>query len=268
MQIKSLFHYLWKLPLCGLAFFVGFALGSQLAAGMGLAAPDIPAGADQATLFQLTAVSSLILALVLAWLSPAISGGFVIRWLSLFFLAWIAHGVNNYLEAAIFSTMSAASVYTVVFYFPPFLLLGAIVAWLFPPAMRGESFFNQTRTYFAGRTAGAWVWRLLAAFLVFPLIYYLVGSLIAPLVIDYYRQGVSELALPGWDQILPVLFLRSFLFLIACLPVLICLAGVQPPPVCGAGPGAVRLCGRRVYAAGPLVPAHHSYRPQPGDICG
>ena len=65
------------------------------------------------------------------------------------------------------------------------------------------------------------MWRILLAFLAFPLIYLAFGRLIAPLVIDYYQQGLFGLSLPDWNQILPILFVRSFLFLIACLPVLI-----------------------------------------------
>ena len=46
-------------------------------------------------------------------------------------------------------------------------------------------------------------------------------GLISPIVLPYYQQGVGQLTLPGWGQILPVLALRSLLFLLICLPVLI-----------------------------------------------
>jgi hypothetical protein len=35
---------------------------------------------------------------------------------------------------------------------------------------------------------------------------------------EYYRQELVGLTAPGWDQILPVLFVRSVLFLAASLP--------------------------------------------------
>ena len=72
-----------------------------------------------------------------------------------------------------------------------------------------------------GRPSEAWAWRLLMAFCAFPLVYFGFGSLIAPLVLDYYRQGIAELAIPGMDRLIPVLLLRSLLFLLVCLPVLI-----------------------------------------------
>jgi hypothetical protein len=221
MKFTPWFHYFWKAPLCGLLFFIGFIPGSQLATWIGLPTPDLPMGTDQVTIAQYTLLASLILALGLAAVLRGLSGSFLSRWLSLFFFTWIAYGVNNYFEASIFSTMSAASLYTVVLFLPASLLCSAAVAWLFPSNMQGPSFFAQARTFFTGRTIGNWAWRLLAAFLVFPLAYYIFGSLIAPIVLPYYQQGTNQLALPGWDQILPVLALRSLLFLLVCLPILI-----------------------------------------------
>jgi len=143
------------------------------------------------------------------------------RWLIISFLVWIAYGINNILEGAIFTSMSAASLFTVILYFCASFLCGAAVAWLFPLPDRGADFFSRTRSFFARRSSGSWVWRLLAAVFAFPLIYLAFGRLIAPLVIDYYEQGLFGLSLPGWDQILPIVAMRSILFLIACLPLLI-----------------------------------------------
>jgi Protein of unknown function (DUF998) len=218
---KSLFHYFWKVPICGLAFFIGLVLGSLLATWMRLPTPTLPIGADQSTVLQYTLLGSLILSVSLANLARGLSGSFVSRWLILFFLMWIANPVNNYFEAAIFTTMSAAALYAIVMYLPTALLCGAAVAWLFPSDTSAMSFFANVRTFFASHTPDVWIWRLLVAFLAFPLIYYAFRNLIAPFVLDYYQQGSFELTLPGWNQILSVLAIRSLLFLLACLPVLI-----------------------------------------------
>jgi hypothetical protein len=221
MNFKSLLHYLWKIPLSGFLFFIGFIPGGQLAAMLGLSAPEMPIGADPTIIAQSTLLTSLILALGLAAVSRGLSGGFLSRWLILFFFTWIAYGVNTYFEAMIFSTMSAASLYAVVLYLPASLFCSAAVAWLFPPLVKGEGFSARVRIFFASRTLGSWAWRLLAAFLAFPIAYFIFGNLIAPIVLPYYLQGSNELTLPGWDQILPVLAIRSLLFLLVCLPVLI-----------------------------------------------
>jgi len=101
------------------------------------------------------------------------------------------------------------------------LLCGAAMAWLLPPPSRGDGFIVRAKAFFARYHAAGWAGRALAALLAFPLIYLSFGRLIAPLVMDYYAEGLFGLELPSWNQILPILLLRSLLFLLACLPVLI-----------------------------------------------
>jgi hypothetical protein len=67
--------------------------------------------------------------------------------------------------------------------------------------------------------------RLALAILAFPAVYLIVGMAIAPLVRRYYESGAFELALPGWGQLIPIQFLRSALFLVASLPVILMWAG-------------------------------------------
>jgi hypothetical protein len=188
---------------------------------MGLPTPEIPAGAEQTILGQYLLVISLILATGLAVLAHNLPGRYVSRWLTLAFLVWIAYGVNNILEGVVFTSMSAASLFTVVLYGVASLLVGAVAAWLFPPQDRNGRFADFMKLFLARFSGKAWAWRLLAAWLAFPLIYLAFGRLVAPLVMDYYEQGLFGLSLPGWDQILPLVAVRSLLFLLACLPVLV-----------------------------------------------
>lgn len=222
-MFKNSLTFLWKLFLCGLSFYGGTMLGGMAASMLGLPAPDMPAGADQMVIGQVMLLISLILAGTLAILSRNLSGGFVGRWLTISLLVWIAYGVNNILEGAIFTTMSAASLFTVVLYIIASLLCGAAAAWLFPPSHKGDEFFINAKNFFSQFTPVAWAWRFLAAWLVFPLVYLSFGRLISPLIMEFYEQGLFDLTLPAWGEILPVLFLRSLLFLLACLPVLILL---------------------------------------------
>ncbi len=99
------------------------------------------------------------------------------------------------------------------------------VAQLWPgfsrPKTQGADFITNAKNFFSHHTSGSWTWRILAAILAFPLIYLAFGRLIAPIVMPYYEQGLFGLSLPGWGQILPIVLVRSLLFLLACLPVLI-----------------------------------------------
>lgn len=221
MKIRTIISILWKILLCALAFYAGTILGGMLAGLLGLPTPEMPAGADPTVLGQYLLLVSLLLAVGMAFLARRLAGGFIGRWLTLASLVWVAHAINNIIEGLIFTSMSAASMFTVVLYGAASLLCGAALAWLFPPDAGGERFPQRAREFFGRYDLAGWSWRLLAALLAFPLIYLAFGRLIAPLVVEAYQQGLFGLELPTWGQILAVQPLRSLLFLLACLPVLI-----------------------------------------------
>jgi hypothetical protein len=225
MRAKDILLTIGKVIAGGVALYVGELLGGAVAGLTGLAVPELPAGADPAALMAYMAIGDLVLAAILGLLSSWLAGGFVARWLILAALTWVALGVNTVLEASIFSTFSAASPFTVIMYLVYSLIGGAVVAWLFRPAAQGGNFVTRARAFFAGRSAGGWIWRLLAALLAFPVIYLLFGSMVGPIVVQYYRQSGTGLVLPGMQQIIPMALLRSLLFLLACLPVLIAWQG-------------------------------------------
>jgi hypothetical protein len=139
----------------------------------------------------------------------------------LFFLSWVAYGVNTVLEAAIFTTYGAASAFTVVIVFFGTLACAALVAFLFAPGDTGRVFVNSLRASFGGRSWYQWAWRLPVAAVAFMPIYLFFGRMVVPFTYEYYQQQLAGLTAPGWGQILPVLFGRSVLFLAASLPVLV-----------------------------------------------
>ncbi|HUS70020.1 MAG TPA: hypothetical protein VM075_04495 [Anaerolineae bacterium] len=221
MKPRTVLSYLWKVPVCGLAFMAGTMLGSILAGWMGMQMPSIPQGTDPQTLILFQLLASPLLTLALAFLSRGLQGRFVERWLILSFLSWIAYGVNTLLEAAIFTTMGSATPFTAVTMLGGSLACAALVAALFRPEDGGQGLSANARAFFARRPAAQWAWRLLLAAVAFVPIYLFFGRLVVPFTYEYYRQELVGLTAPGWDQILPVLFVRSALFLAACLPVLL-----------------------------------------------
>jgi hypothetical protein len=221
MKPRQIASYLWKLPVCGLAYVLGTIVGSMLAGLVGLQTPPLPEGTDAQTLMLLQLLTSPLLALALALLSRGLQGGFVARWLILSFFTWITYSVNTLLEAAIFTTFGTASGFTAVIQLAGSLVCGAAVAALFRPQAVGRGFLTNVRGFFARRTAMQWGWRLPLAAVAFMPIYLFFGRLVVPFTYEYYSEELAGLTAPGWGQILPVLFLRSVLFLAATLPVLV-----------------------------------------------
>jgi len=174
-----------------------------------------------AVLNLLFAPVGLLAGLTLSLLAGGLSGGFLARWFMPTSLSWIVYAVDTAIEGAVFSTFAAVSLFTVVTFLGASLLCGATVAWLFPPATRNRSFSTSARTWIASHRTQGWLWRLGLAWLAFPVIYVTFGSLVAPFVIEVYVQQRLELTVPGWSIILITQAIRSVLFLVACLPILI-----------------------------------------------
>ncbi len=220
MALNSVLKGAGKVVAGALVYYVGFLLGSMVAGVMGMEAPPLPAGTDAQTLGMYQLVVSLFFALTLAMLSRRLAGALLARWLALALFSWVAYGLNTYLEAAIFTAYGAASAYTLVMQALAAVLCGAVIAWAFPPDEGERSATAVFRSYLRSYSPGQWAWRLLAAWVAFPIIYLVFGWLVQPFIIEFYRQQMAGLTLPGWGQILPTQALRSLLFLATCLPVI------------------------------------------------
>jgi hypothetical protein len=216
--------YAVKAVVCGVAFLVGQMFGGAVLAALRLKMPALPPGTDVKEMGQAAAMASPLLGLLLGPLAAGMGVGLLARWLVLSLFIWVAYGLNNALEASIFTGMGPW--YTLaVMNLLPCLLLAAALALLFRPAGEVASFGARARSFFAARGAGSWAWRLAAAVVAFPVIYFIFGAIVAPFVVPYYQQHAGGLTLPGFGTLIPVLFLRSALFLICVLPVLIAWKG-------------------------------------------
>ena len=103
----------------------------------------------------------------------------------------------------------------------PSVFCGAAVAFLFTPERGGSTLTAAWTKFFSGRPIVEWAWRIVLGAVAFMPIYIVFGLLVTPFTEEYYQQNMYGLQMAGWEQILPVLFVRSLLFLLACLPVLI-----------------------------------------------
>jgi hypothetical protein len=221
MNMRKVLPCFWKLPLCGIAFFIGMALGGALLPALGLQAPAVPEGTDSNTIAMHFFLGSMLLALVLSMISVRLALNSLGRWLILAALTWVVGAVGMVLESLFFMNTGAVSssestLFTILSFLLPSILLSGMVTWLFRPDRSNPASILPVRF-----TTGQWVWRLLVALLAYPLVYILFGLLVQPYVMEYYIQGSYELTAPTWGQLIPLQVLRSSLFLLVCLPVII-----------------------------------------------
>jgi hypothetical protein len=220
MTMKSLFVNLGKLLLCGVIFSIGTIIGGIVVTILGLQQPPMPEGMEPQAAMLSMLLESPLLALVLALLARHLSGGFWARTLMLASLTWISNSLNNQIEASAFAGMEAGFLFTIITFLFPALFISMAVAWLFPPITK-SAFADAFKSFFSHHSFGGWVWRFALGLVIFMPIYFLFGTLVIPFTRSYYEQGMFGLELPSVETVLTVLFIRSLLFFIACLPVLI-----------------------------------------------
>lgn len=221
MTVKSLLTDVGKLILAGGVFAIGTLLGGMIASPLQLPVPKPPEGADMNTVSMYMMLTTPLLALGLAVVARGLRGSFVVRALVLALFIWIAYTVNTQLEATIVSTYAQGIWFALVVNSVAALLCGAVVAFLFPPEGASEGAAMTGNSFWASRNVTAWAWRLVAAAVVFMLIYFVFGLMVVPFTSEYYRQNMFGLVMPTIEQLLPILFTRSVLFLLACLPILV-----------------------------------------------
>lgn len=222
MKIKFLLIKLGKLLFCGLAYFIGLIVGGIITSRLHLPQPPLPEGMNQSSAAIALLMTSPILALALSLIAQGITGGWVTRTLILSGLTYITYTLNTVLDASIYLTAYAStSAFTTISAIVPSLFCGCAVALLFPPKEKPQSFVAAWKTFFGQRKPSQWLWRLLLASVAFMPIYIFFGLLVNPITGEYYRHNMFGLKAAGWDEILPVLFVRSLLFFLACLPIFV-----------------------------------------------
>ena len=102
------------------------------------------------------------------------------------------------------------------FVVPCVLLAGAATVLVRPPEPESE-----LTTVFTSRPVGSWWYRAVLAWLAFPVIYYVFGAIIYPFVADGYEGGELGLVVPSQGLILSVVTLRSLLFLLVSIPIIV-----------------------------------------------
>jgi hypothetical protein len=197
-------------------------MGGTLAVLLGLQQPPMPEGVNSSLAFLLLLLESPVMALALALVARGLGGRLLPRATTLSFFTWVVYTLNTTIESLAFtSTTVQGAFFTTVSFLLPSIFCATAVAWLFPPVEKESSPITMAREFFGGRAAGAWAWRIAVSAVVFVPIYLVFGSLVAPITAEYFHQSMYGLRQPGQDEILIVLLVRSALFLLACLPIVI-----------------------------------------------
>ena len=232
MNFKSIFTYFWKLMLCGIAFLIGMAVNGIVLSVLGFKSPAMPEGTDANTIALWFLLGSVIMAFTLSFVSRSLQANWLVRWIILEMLIWEIGVVGMVVESFfLITTRTISSLISSLFFMFNFLLpslfLSALVSVLFRPTQPFESFWDCLKNFFADRKTSTWTWRIVAALLAYPLVYFAFGLIVQPFIQDFYATGQFELTTPTWGQLIPLQLVRSLLFLVVSLPVIVWWRGTR-----------------------------------------
>lgn len=209
--------------LVGLGYIVGTMVGGMLGGALGLQQPTLPSGMEPTMVMVMVFISSLVLGPTLGALSRRLPLPTLHRSTVIFFLLFVVHNFVNLIESAFFTTIGTSSLgFNLLNGAVTSLVVGSLIAVLFPPGQVEEGLFAALRRYFAQRKWTAWAWRLpLAAVLYLP-IFWIMGMIVIPIVTPYYTDPALGLGLvvPEFEVILALETLRGAIFVVGLLPVI------------------------------------------------
>lgn len=236
----ALVSWPWRIAVSAGAYVVGAVLGGALVTALSIEMPEVPGGADPSLHLLLLIPGGVVFSLGLAAMAVGLAGRLWERWLILTLFLWGINGVGNAIETTIFTTLGGPAGAALAFLLPAALCALAVTR-LFPGPSE-TSFAEQARAFFSSWRPWSLALRIVLAILAFPIIYFVFGAAVAPIVVPYYEQ-LDFLKVPAMSTLLPVLHLRSALILLVTLPVVVGWDGTRARAIVGLGLGNAAAVG-------------------------
>jgi hypothetical protein len=199
----------------------GTFAGGIFSSALHLEQPKLPGPINLQLMGMLSLIAGIVLSFALAALVRKLQGNRAIRFVFIawFVFAWL--GINNAIEASVFTTIGGGLSAAVTMLFSAVFIAGAL-ALMFGGHETAISFFSEVHRFFVHRTIVQWVYRLLVAVLAFPVIYFIFGTPAGMIVDKFYRNQEFALQLPSSMVLLfGIQCFRGLVALLAALPLLV-----------------------------------------------
>ncbi len=196
----------FRLVLCWIAFIVALMLSGFVDGALHLHAGPLPGGVSPQSLFLTQLLAGAVLVVGLWPLARSLAAPAALRAAAFVAFLLFALGVNGIIEALKFTNFLDEGIATsVAFYLCVAAILGVAVGLLFGSAGRP--------TGLPYRNWPGWFWRIVCAWLGWPVVYFFFGMCIAPIVTPYYNAGVAGLRIPAMSVVITMQLIRSVPFL-------------------------------------------------------
>jgi len=208
-----------KILLLTVTLFAGLILSRLILYRLDFMPPRIPNQASESIAVYYLLSGSFLLSLGLFPLVRRIHGSILNRAGIIFLFFFTCFSVSVTIESSIYSSVQGYHLMIVTLIFP--ILLFSVISAVVSQTVKYHKKKPDIPSFFKSRPLIQWIWRSLLAIISFPIVYFLLGIIVSPFVADYYKDTIPGLVLPEPGLIILVQLVRSTLFLIVTLPVII-----------------------------------------------
>jgi hypothetical protein len=149
MKTNSVLQYIWKLPLCGIAFLAGSVIDIFICQLFDIKPPLIYLGTNANTNWLLMLLGGTLIAFPLSFISRKSQKDWLIRWIILAEVLWISGVAGIVILCLIIIkvqpiVLAILSQYTLLPYLIPILLLSGFTAAFFPAPKTTDQIYDPT----------------------------------------------------------------------------------------------------------------------------
>ena len=173
--------------------------------------------------FFLSFIAGMIISLILGFVSIRFTFSFVTRYILIFTILFILAYAIHIIDYIIYSTTPLHELYYgFAIIIALYIVIAAVIAFLFSPPDDTDSLITQLRNFFSGHSTNWWIFRVLIAGALYIPIYLICGLIIWPIVEPYYNDPSTglELVTPSFAVIIPTQLVRGIVYVIVLIPLI------------------------------------------------
>jgi len=159
------------------------------------------------------------LALFLAWFISKLDldsrSAFALTWFALFIIGEFNNMLEAYFFTTVYNTAGSLANGLIKPLITTFLESAFAVLLLRPKGNRDIA--AALKSYLRLRTAGSWVWRMIAASVLYLVVYFIFGLIVSSYVMPYYSDASSGLVIPPLPTLVVLEIFRGFIYAVVLL---------------------------------------------------
>ncbi len=213
-KIKMTCSHLWRIVLLAFLFGAGLVLSRIIFHMIGISPARMPNQAEEEIAVYYLFSGGLFLSLFLYPFFLNLKGNIVKRGIIIFLFLYLYFGISDSLESAIYSSYKGYYQMMLILIIP-ILLYSFMNSFLTKPFVNRNSGEINLLGKFGKYKTKDLLLPGIYVLITFPIIYFILGSIVAPFVSVYYESGNIGLEFPGIGTIILIQLVRSLLFLIS-----------------------------------------------------